>query len=236
MRSRPQRLLITFPLIAYNPVVMKNFNSFAQYIKLSLLIILGMFLVVSCSNETMNVRVETTTATVDTTNQPPATSMPEVTLPDDTVYPGVLAPTVVPGYPVATSLPEGLMDEPPNPNIDFPTVTASRGTAGGVLVREITDQGYLPVQPVELVLGAYLDNSRGEPALIRYNDDSPRAQLFNTGVFMFTDIEPGTYALIINLGFTQFVIQNDQGYDYTVEIEAGKAKDLGQVFVSVPVE
>ena len=218
---------------------MKNRNLLFQYLKLPLLISLLLLSVVACSNDTPNIRVETTTVTGNTNNQPPATSLPDTAQTGDAAYPaaypGVAEPAAVsPGYPVVTSLPEGIVDTPPDPERVFPDVVADRGTAGGVLVREITDQGYLPVTPVELVLGNYLENSRGEPALIRYNDTSPRAQLFNTGVFMFTDIEPGTYALIVNLGFTQFVIQNDQGYDLVVEIEAGKAVDLGQVFVTLP--
>jgi hypothetical protein len=152
----------------------------------------------------------------------------------EAAYPG--APATVTrdsGYP-SPSRSEDLLATPPDPARIFPEVPADRGVVGGVLVQQVTEDGYLPVTPLALALGDYLENSRGEPALIRYNDSSPHAQIFNTGVFMFSDVEPGIYALVINLGFAQFVIQNDRGYDLVVEVKAGEAVDLGQVFVNLP--
>jgi hypothetical protein len=148
-------------------------------------------------------------------------------------YPGPATSAVTSPYPGPAPTQE-LLDAPPNPLRILPETNADLGVVGGVLVQEVTTGGYLPVQPLALGLGVYLENSRGEPALIRYNDSSPHAQLYNTGVFLFTDVEPGIYALIINLGFTQFVVQNGEGYDLVVEVEAGKALDLGQVFVRLP--
>jgi hypothetical protein len=207
------------------------------YLNLSLLALLIVFSVVACNNgipsDTPDIRVETTTNTDNIANQTPAPtdSAPAATA----AYPAAAtASPYSPGYPVPTTVPEGISDTPPDPDRVFPETANDRGTVGGVLVREITDQGYLPVTPVELALGNYLENNDGEPSFIRLNDASPRAQLLNTGVFMFTNLEPGTYALIINLGFTQFVIQNEAGYDLVVNVEAGKALDLGQVFVNIP--
>lgn len=137
------------------------------------------------------------------------------------------------GYP-APARAEGLLDTPPDPVRNFPDIPTDRGVVGGVLVQQVTEDGYRPVTPLALGLGDYLKNDRGEASFIRYNDSSPHAQIFNTGVFMFSDVEPGIYALVINLGFAQFVIQNEAGFDLVVEVEAGKATDLGQVFVRLP--
>jgi len=205
------------------------------YLNFSLLALLIVFSMVACNNgasDTPDIRVETTTNTAnDSQALEPTATVPAA----DAAYPAAGSEAAYsPGYPVVTTLPEGISDTPPDPERIFPESASDRGTVGGVLVREITDQGYLPVTPVELALGTYLENNNGDPSFIRFNDASPRAQLFNTGIFMFTNVEPGTYALIINLGFTQFVVQNEAGYDLVVEVKAGEALDLGQVFVTIP--
>jgi hypothetical protein len=190
----------------------------------------------ACTRNQVEPDFQTPAVTVNATPMPVAGSEVEVPIQPsaETAYPGAPATTTRElGYP-SPSRSEELLATPPDPARIFPDIPTDRGVVGGVLVQQVTEDGYLPVTPLALALGDYLENSRGEPALIRYNDSSPHAQIFNTGVFMFSDVQPGIYALVINLGFAQFVIQNEQGYDLIVEVEAGEAVDLGQVFVKLP--
>lgn len=136
-------------------------------------------------------------------------------------------------YPGSSSGPVGL-PEPPDPERAIPNPDSNTAAIGGVLIREVGENGYLPVVPQALYLGKVLLNSAGEQALISQGSDSPQAQLFQTGVFIFSDVPPGTYGLVIDLGFSQFPLTDESGVDLLIDVEGGKAYDLGQVMVALP--
>lgn len=149
-------------------------------------------------------------------------------------YPGVgIAGSADPGYPGA-SIPEDALPEPPNPERDIPAPGTDAGAVGGVLIREVSGAGFLPVTPLALYLGEVLTDSQGRQALIAQGDDSPQAQLLPTGVFIFNNVQPGTYGLVIDIGVSQFPITGEDGLPLLIEVEADKAIDLGQVFVELP--
>ena len=77
-------------------------------------------------------------------------------------------------------------------------------------------------------------NDLGEPSLLRYNNSSPHAQLLAGGIFLFQNVPPGSYAVIIDVGFTEFALQGEDGFDIILEVEAGKSINMGQVFVELP--
>lgn len=150
-------------------------------------------------------------------------------------YPGA-APAVVsayPGQPQPTE--EGALPEAPNPERDLPNPSSDLGVVGGVLVRQLTDSGFLPLTPSNLYLAEVLENNKGEKTLISFTKEaSPKAELFATGIFIFKDLKPGTYGLVIDLGFDQFPVAGEDGNPLLVEVEPNKALDMGQVFVTLP--
>jgi len=150
-----------------------------------------------------------------------------VTQESTTGYPGMPAAAPDPGYPVPT--PEGMQAEPPSPEVNLPAAGGDNGVVGGVLIREVGDQGFMPLIPRELILGEIVSVNTGEPAYVRTNEDSPRAELFPTGVFIFRNVPPGEYGLVMDLGFSQFLIE-----DYTFSVEPGQVLDLGQVITKTP--
>lgn len=141
--------------------------------------------------------------------------------------------TSIPGYPV-NDLGE-ILDTPPNPEVELPAADGSGAVIGGILVRELIESGgFQPFDPYQLILGEQVHDDLGEPAFIRYNDNSARAETFASGVFVFRGVPSGTYGLIINLGFTEFPVIQEDGSYLLIMVEENEVRDLGQVFVQVP--
>lgn len=135
-------------------------------------------------------------------------------------------------YPVP--IVDGASDSPPNPVVDLPQPDAQRATIGGVLIRDIEDSDqFAPLLPSQFILASLEYDASGNPAFLKYDESSVRAEMFDTGVFLFQAVEPGQYGLIVNLGFTEFPVLDGGSYRL-VTVEPGDALDLGQVFVQLP--
>jgi hypothetical protein len=150
--------------------------------------------------------------------------------------PGMATPTSQrdPSYPGPSQGPEGLVTAPPNPDREMPEAAGELGAVGGVLIQELVGQGFIPMDPFEFVLAEVVLDSNGNPTLIGFDDNAPRAETFPTGVFLFTDVPPGTYGLVVNIAVTQFAIKNPDGTVMLVTVEPGQAIDLGQVITQGP--
>lgn len=183
------------------------------------------------------VTIESAPASTSTGSSAPATPSQTQQVVPSSAYPGAAYPGAVAGeataYPGNSSGSVGL-PEPPNPERTLPNPGSNTAAIGGVLIREVNDNSFLPVVPQALYLGEVLLNSAGEQALISQGTDSPQAQLFQTGVFVFNNVPPGTYALVIDVGFAQFPIKDENGAELLIDVEGGKAYDLGQVMVRLP--
>ena len=175
----------------------------------------------------------TATPPSPTTNESPTTSN-EQTPAQDEAYPG--ATTADAAYPGAADSGEQqeFLSEPPNPEVDIPEPQGGNGAIGGVLVQEIVGEGFLPFNPFELILAEMVLNNEGQPALISFDEKSLRAETFPTGIFVFTNVPPGTYGLVVNTAVSQFALRTVEGEDLLVTVEPGQAIDLGQVFVQSP--
>ena len=77
-------------------------------------------------------------------------------------------------------------------------------------------------------------DSNGQAMFVGKTDASPSANLFDTGVFIFQNIVPDTYGLIIDLGFSQFPINDENGEMRLIEVAPGEAIDLGQIIIELP--
>lgn len=146
----------------------------------------------------------------------------------DEPYPGAepdLEPHPIP-YPGPTI--EGLQAEPPNTERDLPAADSETGTVGGILIREIVGEGFVPLTPHQLILGEIINFDNGEPAYVGTSGESPIAELFPTGIFIFRNIAPGNYNLVMDIGITQVLVGE------TFSVKAGQVVDLGQVIVELP--
>ena len=136
-------------------------------------------------------------------------------------------------YPGEQDTTEGVMNDPPDPERNLIVSSSTLGAVGGVLIQEIAENNFVPITPRTLYLADVLENRQGEQALLARGEDSPKAELFSTGVFAFGGVQPGTYGLVIDLGFTEYPLLQD-GTELLVVVEAGKVFDLGQIFVEMP--
>lgn len=228
---------------------MKHKQDTAAIIKYLLLtLFIALFIVACNSGEATDSAPNSSTATTDdaagntTTNQGATTNATDTGVSSasgypgavtDSGYPGIENETANNGYP-GTAVLENAFPEPPDPERNIPAPGANLGSVGGVLIRQVGDTGFLPVTAQALYLGEVLTDSQGRQALIAQDENSPKAQLLPTGVFIFDNIEPGTYGLVIDIGFSQFPITKEDGSELLIQIEANKALDLGQVFVTLP--
>ena len=159
----------------------------------------------------------------------------------DTGYPGTNAISGYPGsgsddiagYP-SGNIQQELLSQPPAPQLDIPEPQGDSGAIGGILVQEVVGQGYLPLDPYELILAEIVLNNKGEPALIGFDEKSLRAETFATGVFVFANVPPGRYGMVVNTAVSQFPLKTAEGDDLLFDVEPGRAVDLGQVFIQLP--
>ncbi len=188
-------------------------------------VILISFALIRCTNEPV---APINSATAPSVTIPPPTN---TAVPDG--YP-VTDNTVTDGYPVGQSEIElTAQPVPPNPERELPAATASNGVVGGVLIQEIEDVGFIPLEPIRLILGEVLYTDTGQQAYVRANDDSKQAELFATGVFVFSDVPAGEYGLIVDLGFKQFIVKDELDVPKIFSINEGDVIDLGQVITDI---
>ena len=191
--------------------------------------------IVACSSPSTQTPAETiqaveTTPNAETGTQP--TTAPETSYPaGDPAYPSAVQPTLNPAYPAGAPLSGS--PEPPNPPVELPAATAGNGTIGGVLIRKYEDNTFVPVNPHKLILATQVKDDDGNPLLWRHDEDSPVAQQFETGVFIFPDIPPGTYGLIVNLAVEEMPVKGADGQDIVIELKEGQALDLGQIIIDL---
>ncbi|MCI0396293.1 MAG: hypothetical protein L0332_04380 [Chloroflexi bacterium] len=165
----------------------------------------------------------------------PGDSTPDDYPPQEAVYPPQTSDAAAVYPPGTETSPLGeISSTPPSPDVDLPPANAQTAVIGGVLIRELTSEGFVPLDPHELILGELVPNTEGTPTLIRYNENSLRAQTFPTGIFIFRDVPPGTYVLIVNLAVTEFPVRNPDGTEIFVTVEAGQVLDMGQVITQLP--
>lgn len=162
----------------------------------------------------------------------PIVSSPDGSYPAPGGYPVAGVPAA--GYPVTDALP-GFSETAPDPARELPAASAETATIGGALIRELVDpDGFVPLTPEKLILTELVKDATGTPMFIRHNDASPVAEVFDTGVFIFRNIPPGTYGFVVNLGFTEFPVNGPNGDPLLITVAPGEVRDLGQLIVQFP--
>jgi hypothetical protein len=131
----------------------------------------------------------------------------------------------------AVSEPTPVQNDP----VPFAIPTAASGLAvvtGRMVMMDPLGKPYL----TGLYLGntLYAAEEAESPPLVSFSElESPEAvQDVETGQFVFTDIPPGEYALIIwTPVFSMIVIDPDTGHEMIFQVEADQLKDLGTISV-----
>jgi hypothetical protein len=89
-----------------------------------------------------------------------------------------------------------------------------------------------------LYLGDILQNNEGAESLVELDrENSPKARLNAMGEFVFVDVPPGRYGLMLDLVRGAVLLNDpDDGSDMIVEIQGGQVMDLGEMAYPLPVE
>jgi len=117
--------------------------------------------------------------------------------------------------------------------LTIPTPSADSGVVSGKLLGKTDDQPYIAPG---LYLGKLIRSNQEDsdtPPLIGISTGSdPKAIQANDGTFVFTDVPPGEYVLIIWAPMSIVPITDPETQsELIVTIEAGDAVDLGTVYV-----
>jgi hypothetical protein len=122
--------------------------------------------------------------------------------------------------------------EAPSP---APTSSAGKGTVRGVLVQIDTNKPLsTDVHGVDLFLAGIINGDFRTAALDKLN--SPHAATDKDGHFVFSNVPPGEYALVMASPISQFLLHepNNQSKDLIVTVEADKPLDLGTLSAKYP--
>jgi hypothetical protein len=118
----------------------------------------------------------------------------------------------------------------------IPTAAQDKGVVHGILMEVDSKKPLSEAEGVDLFLGAILrsgDNGQSLASLDKAT--APRADPDGNGRFVFADVPPGEYALVVRSPISEVVARKlDQSGDVIVTVVAGQAIDLGEVYSKYP--
>lgn len=161
------------------------------------------------------------------TTETPTVTPAETLSPDGAYPPAGQAPSSEEAYPgpdpmnQSSVFPDAI--EVPQPASDLGVVTGRILQAGN---REVF------LAPTLLLGELVFADDPNAPPLVGYSiETDPVAVQAKTGHFVFKDIKPGRYAIVVWTPLTQALLMDSQGATAQVVVEAGKIIDLGDVYV-----
>lgn len=110
-----------------------------------------------------------------------------------------------------------------------PTPKTDLGIVTGKLLSSDPDN---PPYIATLYLGSTIKaDKEGFPPMVSLSADTdPKALQDDTGAFLFTDVKPGIYALVVWDPYNSVVVQDEKKENYlTFEVKAGEVTDLGTI-------
>ena len=149
---------------------------------------------------------------------------------------------LTPGYPVTDQQPLSTSAYPgPSPeeqdlkslypeSVAVPEPKADLGVITGKVIERGTNQIYLAPT---LILGelTYADNPSAPPLVGFSEKTDPKAIQDQSGKFVFEDIKPGKYSIVVWTPMSQTLVSDGEGKTVLITVEAGKVIDLGDVYV-----
>jgi hypothetical protein len=137
-----------------------------------------------------------------------------------------------PGYPALGPLMPDMEDTLPQPELPLQLNPSEIGaTIGGVILDRVTRQG--PLESL-IYLGQVQYTETGFPVVSLNRQEAPVTILSRNGVFIFEDIEPGEYAVILFTPDYSLLVEYEDGISVTFTAADGDVIDLGTIIVDIP--
>jgi hypothetical protein len=131
-----------------------------------------------------------------------------------------------------TSAPIQLTQVPLEP----PTPAAGKGIVYGVLIRDLEGMEPEPMSKTRLYLAPVKEASGGGTYVSHSPTTDPVTFTNEDGSFVFTDLEPGTYGLIVATPLGSVLMKHqDTTEEVVVTVGASEAVDLGELHFMSPL-
>lgn len=122
-----------------------------------------------------------------------------------------------------------------SPFLALPTPSSAEvATVGGILVRDLGNQGSEFMANATVYLASVIRSDDGTAMMAVVRETSPKAMTDENGIFIFTDVLPDTYGLAIATPIGSFLIQDETGGDFLFTVQAGEVLDLGEIRTTLP--
>lgn len=116
--------------------------------------------------------------------------------------------------------------------------SAEVGVVHGTLFRTVEGAERIPVAGYYIYLAPTITSTDGVEGMVQLNiNTAPRAELNGLGQFVFTDVPPGRYGLMLDSGIKGgALLLNDpqDGGNFIIEITGGDTQDLGELAYPFP--
>ena len=97
------------------------------------------------------------------------------------------------------------------------------------------DGSYEPVPLSVVFLAPVIFLEDGTPGFAGLdNKNDPSAGTNPDGYFLFENVPPGSFGVVVARGVQFILIRNEEGQDYLIEVEADQVLDLGEVRTTLP--
>jgi hypothetical protein len=117
----------------------------------------------------------------------------------------------------------------PTPN------SAKVATVAGTLIREDKDGKRNPYGQATLFLGQVLTDKAGKPFAVAMDEAvATKATTTSSGQFIFTNVAPAEYGLILRTPVGNFKLNKMDGSELLIRAEAGQVVDLGDLLTDIP--
>ncbi len=126
------------------------------------------------------------------------------------------------GYPAPSTVTPFIINEIPTP---------TKGTATIVGHLMVNKEAPVPIETTLLALAKVIPGPDGTPMVARFNrNEAPHTLTDENGLFVFTNIPPGQYAIIVDRISDAFMLNHpDTGEDFIISAVADEVTDLGAI-------
>lgn len=120
----------------------------------------------------------------------------------------------------------------PEPTFEAPEPSSGKGVITGVLNIANTEQ---PMANVELYLGNHIGATTDTPMYSLDPSTAPKTITDENGRFIFKDVDPGFYVIIIWNPFNSFMVRDaSTGAELSINLQTDQVFDAGVLWESLP--